>query len=117
MFKNDFVINTIKQIKDTSCRRVTYIFHIFQALEYAKNVPRPPVKARPNQYNSYEVSAQMSPGNSGKPRQSPAKNSPTPTQTIDVIDIRTLEQRHLQERKNTDKIRQNMESVLSQKAH
>lgn len=91
------------------------MFCFFKALEYARNVPKPAVKARPNQYNSYEVSAQLSPGASGKSR--PTKNSPTPTQTVDVIDIRTLEQRHLQERKNTDKIRQNMESVLSQKAH
>ncbi|KAH3703349.1 hypothetical protein DPMN_078384 [Dreissena polymorpha] len=39
------------------------------------------------------------------------------TQTMDVIDIHTLEQRHLQERRTADKIRQNMDSVLTQKAH
>ncbi|XP_060591424.1 zinc finger CCCH domain-containing protein 13-like isoform X2 [Ruditapes philippinarum] len=90
------------------------------ALEYAKNVPKPPVKQRPNQYNSYEVAAQITPGPSGNKARSPTrtKATPPPTQTMDVIDIRTLEQRHLQERQKTDKIRQNMNSVLSQqKAH
>ena len=88
-------------------------------MEYAKNVPKPSVKQRPNQYNSYEVSAQITPGPSGHKARSPTrtKGTPPPTQTMDVIDIRTLEQRHLQERQKTDKIRQNMNSVLSQKAH
>ncbi|XP_045209520.2 mediator of RNA polymerase II transcription subunit 12-like isoform X2 [Mercenaria mercenaria] len=87
------------------------------ALEYAKNVPKPVVKPRPNQYNSYEVAAQLTPGGSSNKVRSPTKPTPPPTQTVDVIDIRTLEQRHLQERQKTDKIRQNMDSVLSQKAH
>lgn len=89
-----------------------------QALEYAKNVPKPTVKPRPNQYNSYEVAAQLTPGGHANKARSPgSKMSPPPVQTVDVIDIRTLEQRHLQERQKTDKIRQNMDSVLSQKAH
>ena len=77
------------------------------------------MKARPNQYNSYEVSAQLTPaGGNTKTRGSPInKSSPQTPQTMDVIDIRTLEQRHLQERKTADKIRSNMDSVLSQKAH
>lgn len=89
------------------------------ALDYAKNVPKPSVKPRPNQYNSYEVAAQITPGGAPVKRSSPtgSKHSPQPSQTVDVIDIRTLEQRHIAERKNADKIRQNMDSVLSQKAH
>ncbi|KAL4228723.1 hypothetical protein ACF0H5_011766 [Mactra antiquata] len=87
-----------------------------QALEYAKNVPKPQVKPRPNQYNSYEVAAQLTPGSVKTRSPYGPKGSPTPTQTVDMIDIRTLEQRHLQERQKADKIRQNMDSVLSPKA-
>ncbi|KAH3703781.1 uncharacterized protein LOC127861288 isoform X1 [Dreissena polymorpha] len=89
------------------------------ALEYAKNVPKPQTKPRPNQYNSYEVAAQLTPGSPGRKGMNLSKNA-TPqgsTQTMDVIDIHTLEQRHLQERRTADKIRQNMDSVLTQKAH
>nr|XP_034303485.1 uncharacterized protein LOC105318788 isoform X8 [Crassostrea gigas] len=74
------------------------------AIEYSKNIPKPNVKARPNQYNSYEVAAQLSPA---------AKKSgpPSPTQTVDVIDLQKLKQRHDQEKQNVASIRQNMESV------
>lgn len=79
-------------------------FCLLQAIEYSKNIPKPNVKARPNQYNSYEVAAQLSPA---------AKKSgpPSPTQTVDVIDLQKLKQRHDQEKQNVASIRQNMESV------
>ncbi|XP_061163786.1 uncharacterized protein LOC133172945 isoform X2 [Saccostrea echinata] len=74
------------------------------AIEYSKGIPKPNVKPRPNQYNSYEVAAQLSPA---------AKRSgpPSPTQTVDVIDLQKLKQRHDQEKQNVASIRQNMESV------
>ncbi|XP_052805166.1 uncharacterized protein LOC128234745 isoform X2 [Mya arenaria] len=89
------------------------------ALDYAKkNIPKPTVKPRPNQYNSYEVAAQLGPGSpKGRVNMSKMSTPQGSTQNMDVIDIRTLEQRHIQERKNADKIRQNMDSVLTQKAH
>ena len=81
---------------------------MFQALDYAKNVPKPQVKARPNQYNSYEVASQLSPivkqGTTGS-------KSPTQMQNMDVIDLKKLQQRHEQEKKNVAMIRQNMETV------
>ncbi|XP_071172806.1 zinc finger CCCH domain-containing protein 13-like isoform X7 [Mytilus edulis] len=79
------------------------------ALDYAKNVPRPAVKARPTQYNSYEVASQLSPivkaGSTGS-------KSPThSTQNVDVVDLKKLQQRHEQEKKNIAMMRSNMESV------
>ncbi|KAH3703791.1 hypothetical protein DPMN_078837 [Dreissena polymorpha] len=88
-------------------------------MEYTKKVSKPQTKPRPDQYNSYEVAAQFTPGSPGRKGMNLSKNA-TPqgsTQTINVIDIHTLEQRHLQERRTADKIRQNMDSVLTQKAH
>ena len=38
--------------------------------------------------------------------------SPTQTQNMDVIDLKKLQQRHEQEKKNVALIRQNMETVL-----
>jgi len=99
------------------CPRCLNLFISSQALEYAKNVPKPTVKPRPNQYNSYEVSAQITPGSKGRANLTKSSSPQSSAQTMDVFDIRTLEQRHLQERKNADKIRQNMDSVLTQKAH
>ncbi|XP_071172801.1 trichohyalin-like isoform X3 [Mytilus edulis] len=80
-----------------------------KALDYAKNVPRPAVKARPTQYNSYEVASQLSPivkaGSTGS-------KSPThSTQNVDVVDLKKLQQRHEQEKKNIAMMRSNMESV------
>ncbi|XP_056010867.1 uncharacterized protein LOC130051869 isoform X10 [Ostrea edulis] len=74
------------------------------AIDYSKNIPKPNVKPRPNQYNSYEVAAQLSPA---------AKRSgpPSPTQTVDVIDLQKLKNRHDQEKQNVASIRQNMETV------
>ncbi|XP_076112779.1 uncharacterized protein LOC143080683 isoform X3 [Mytilus galloprovincialis] len=79
------------------------------ALDYAKNVPKPAVKARPTQYNSYEVASQLSPivkaGSTGS-------KSPThSTQNVDVVDLKKLQQRHEQEKKNIAMMRSNMESV------
>nr|XP_022324523.1 uncharacterized protein LOC111125238 isoform X2 [Crassostrea virginica] len=74
------------------------------AIEYSKNIPKPNVKPRPNQYNSYEVAAQLSPA---AKRSGPS----SPTQTVDVIDLQKLKQRHDQEKQSVASIRQNMESV------
>ena len=71
-------------------------------------MPKPQVKARPNQYNSYEVASQLSP--IVKPGTTELK-SPTQTQNMDVIDLKKLQQRHEQEKKNVALIRQNMETV------
>ena len=48
-------------------------------------MPKPQVKARPNQYNSYEVASQLSP--IVKPGTTELK-SPTQTQNMDVIDLK-----------------------------
>lgn len=79
-------------------------FVIFQAIDYSKNIPKPNVKPRPNQYNSYEVAAQLSPA---AKRSGPS----SPTQTVDVIDLQKLKNRHDQEKQNVASIRQNMETV------
>lgn len=78
-----------------------------RALDYAKNVPKPQVKPRPTQYNSYEVASQLSPIVKG----SAESKSPTHTQNMDVIDLKKLQQRHEQEKKNVAMMRQNLESV------
>ncbi|KAK3106815.1 hypothetical protein FSP39_000424 [Pinctada imbricata] len=81
-----------------------------KAIDYSRNVPKPVVKPRPNQYNSYDVAAQLSPVS--KPNKSaPTTTSQSPAQTVDVIDIQKLQQRHEQEKQNVAMIRQNMETV------
>ncbi|KAK3605218.1 hypothetical protein CHS0354_038654 [Potamilus streckersoni] len=84
------------------------------AIEYSKNVPKPAVKPRPNQYNSYEVAAQLA-APSGKTKTKVSSKAPS-AKTLDVIDLNTLQQRHEMEKQSVSKIRQNMESVLTQKA-
>ncbi|XP_021357968.1 serine/arginine repetitive matrix protein 2-like isoform X2 [Mizuhopecten yessoensis] len=73
------------------------------ALDYAKNVPKPVVKAKPSQYNSYEVSSQLSPLNK-KGNQSPVKTQPP----IEVVDLNKLQQRHEEEKQNVAMIKQNI---------
>lgn len=73
------------------------------ALDYAKNVPKPVVKAKPSQYNSYEVSSQLSPHNK-KGNQSPVKVQ-TP---VEVVDLQKLQRRHEEEKQNVAMIKQNI---------
>lgn len=75
------------------------------AIEYARNVPKPAIKQKPNQYNSYEVASQLSPINK---RKSPVQK--VPQQTIDVIDLKKLQQRHEQDKQNVASIKQKIEA-------
>ncbi|XP_064614702.1 jhy protein-like [Liolophura sinensis] len=85
------------------------------AREYAKNVPKPKIRPKEDQYNSYQASAQMSPiaprkplkSSGGSPR--PSSNTNSPTKTIDVIDLQKLHDRHERDKQNVAMIRQNME--------
>ncbi|XP_033757917.1 uncharacterized protein LOC117340269 isoform X2 [Pecten maximus] len=73
------------------------------ALDYAKNVPKPVVKQKPSQYNSYEVSSQLSPLNK-KGNQSPVKIQ-TP---VEVVDLQKLQRRHEEDKQNVAMIKQNI---------
>lgn len=67
------------------------------------------MKARPTQYNSYEVASQLSP--IVKPGSTGSKSPTHSTQNVDVVDLKKLQQRHEQEKKNIAMMRSNMESV------
>ncbi|KAL5019734.1 hypothetical protein ScPMuIL_002626 [Solemya velum] len=81
------------------------------ALDYSKTIAKPVGKPQPNQYNSYEVAAQLSPtAKTGNLR------SPKSGNSVDVIDLQKLQQRHEQEKQNVAMIRQNMSGPVLQKA-
>ncbi|KAK7469751.1 hypothetical protein BaRGS_00036233 [Batillaria attramentaria] len=80
------------------------------AVEYAKNVPKPTVRPKPNPYNSYELASQLSP--IAKPH-SKAQKSPTHEPSVDVLDLQKLHERHEQDKRSAALIRQKAQGVLS----
>ncbi|GFR73226.1 hypothetical protein ElyMa_005724000 [Elysia marginata] len=100
------------------------------AQEYAKSVPKPTVRVRPNEYNNYEIASEKSPiakhhrkvtstipspslGASATP--SGSKLSPTPQHVskpggrekeMEVLDLERLRQRYEQDKQNEAAIRQ-----------
>lgn len=90
-------------------RNLNVMMFILQALDYARNVPKPQTKPRPTQYNSYEVASQLSP--IAKQGSTGVKSPTHSQQNVDVVDLKKLQQRHEQEKKNVALMRQNMESV------
>nr|KAG5688643.1 hypothetical protein BaRGS_017497 [Batillaria attramentaria] len=79
------------------------------AVEYAKNVPKPTVRPKPNPYNSYELASQLSP--IAKPH-SKAQKSPTHEPSVDVLDLQKLHERHEQDKRSAALIRQKAQDCI-----
>ncbi|XP_076438331.1 uncharacterized protein LOC143277416 [Babylonia areolata] len=82
------------------------------AMEYAKNVPKPQVKPRPNPYNNYELASQLSP--IAKPSKTSQQRPPSPQEpSVEVLDLEKLHERHEQDKRNAELIRQKAQGVSS----
>ena len=75
---------------------------MLQAVEYAKNVPKPSVKPKVNPYNNYEAASKLS------PIAKPTRSKPQGQQesSVEVLDLQKLHNRHQQDKRSSEIIRQ-----------
>ena len=80
-----------------------------QAVEYAKNVPKPTVKPKANPYNSYELASKLSP--IAKPSRSQSHSPEEPS--VEVLDLEKLHERHQRDKQSAEMIRQKAQGIVS----
>lgn len=80
------------------------------AVEYAKNVPKPTVRPQPNPFNNYEMASKMSPIAKALRGQ---VNSQLPDPSVEMLDLDKLHQRHQQDKRSAEIIRQKAQGMVS----
>lgn len=80
-----------------------------QAVEYAKNVPKPTVKPKPGPHNSYEIASQLSPIAKNHVRSPRRQQEPS----VEIIDLEKLHRRHEEDKRSAELIRQKAQGYVT----
>jgi hypothetical protein len=79
-------------------------------MEYSGNVPKPTVKPKISPYNNYEMASKLSP--IAKPGRS-QHHTATSEASVDVMDLEQLHQRHEDDKRSAELIRQKAQGMVS----